>query len=65
MLFRSGPKVDCHYSSPVAPTNPEMSPADCYCLIPKAKLSPKSDYTVVVTMPERESLVWSFRTRAN
>ena len=61
----SGPKVDCYYSSPVAPTNPEMSPADCYCLIPQAKLLPKTDYTVVVTMPEREALVWSFRTRAN
>ena len=60
---RNGPAVECWYSSPVAPTNPELSPADAYCLIPKAALAPRSAYTVVVSMPEREPLVWSFRTR--
>ena len=57
-----GSVVDCWYSTPVAPTNPELSPADSYCLIPKAALAPKAAYTVVVEMPGRDPLSWSFRT---
>ncbi|HLQ36817.1 MAG TPA: CAP domain-containing protein [Planctomycetota bacterium] len=60
---RNGPAVDCWFSSPVHPTNPEMSPADAYCLIPKAALQPKTLYTVVVVLPQREGLVWSFHTQ--
>lgn len=61
----SGPMVDCYYSSPNAPTNPEMSPSDSYCLIPKQALKGKTDYTAIILMPERDPLVWTFHTRAN
>jgi hypothetical protein len=58
-----GAVVDCWFSSPTAPTNPNMQWPDAWCLIPKAALKSRTEYTAVVEMPARDSMVWSFRTR--
>jgi hypothetical protein len=55
--------VPCWFSSPLAPTNPELAPSGSFCLIPKAPLRPATRYTVVVTWPPQAELVWSWRTR--
>lgn len=55
--------VDCWFSSPVAPTNGEIAPADVYCLIPKQALLAKTRYTVVVRRPQGLLAQWSFTTR--
>jgi hypothetical protein len=58
-----GPAVDCHYSTPQAPTNPELAPDGAYCLIPKAHLKPGTTYTVVARgVPDEPDLRWSFTT---
>ena len=61
---RSGPEVDCHYSTPHAPTNPELAPTGAFCLMPKAHLKPETMYTVQVTgLDDWPDLTWSFTTR--
>jgi hypothetical protein len=40
-------EVECFYSTPSKPTNPESAPAGAWCLIPKHKLKDKMDYKVV------------------
>ena len=57
-----GTPVDCHFSSPLAPTNPILAPAGAYCLIPKQRLRPNTRYTVVARSSDDESLTWSFTT---
>ena len=57
------PVVDCHYSTPQRPTNPELAPSGAYCLIPKAHLEPETTYTVFASgVPDEPDLRWSFTT---
>ena len=60
---RDGPVVPCWYSSPTAPSNPLLAPADTYCLIPKAHLGSGTRYHVRAEFegwPHRKE--WSFQT---
>jgi hypothetical protein len=58
-----GPVVDCHYSTPLQPTNKECVPHHCFGLIPKAALKANTTYTVIADVPgELGRLVWSFKT---
>jgi hypothetical protein len=58
-----GDVVDCHYSTPHAPTNPELAPQGAYCLIPKAHLKSRTAYTVSVTgLEDWPDLTWTFTT---
>ena len=62
-LFDGGKKVDCFYSTPVKPTNPEIAPKGAYCLIPKRVLDPKTTYEARAYNPIlKENLSWSFKT---
>lgn len=64
--------VDCFFSSPTNPTNPELAPAGAWCLIPKEHLKPNTEYKVVAEW-EKGSLQtktamgkrmeWSFKTK--
>jgi hypothetical protein len=59
----NGPIVPCHFSTPDAPTNPQLAPEYSWCLMPKQHLSPGSQYTVVAKfVGEGERMIWSFRT---
>jgi hypothetical protein len=58
-----GPVVDCHVSTPDAPSNPELAPAGTWCLIPKEPLRGGATYTVVVELPDEGTSVTSkFKT---
>ena len=60
-----GDAVDCHLSTPDEPTNPDLAPADVWCLIPKAHLKPRTTYTVVARdapFAGHETIQWSFTT---
>jgi hypothetical protein len=58
-----GPPVACHVSTPSHPTNPDLAPPGAFCLLPKARLEPRTTYTVVATPSDGEApLVWSFTT---
>ncbi|HEX5053005.1 MAG TPA: hypothetical protein VFZ65_14620 [Planctomycetota bacterium] len=60
---KDGREVPCWSASPQAPSNPELAPRDCFCLIPKALLRGRTNYVVVARFPrENRELVWSFRT---
>jgi len=64
--------VDCHFSTPQEPTNPELAPAGAWCLLPKAPLKLKTEYKVVADWkvgrkPGGETsagqhLEWTFKT---
>jgi hypothetical protein len=63
--------VECHFSTPSDPTNPESAPAGAWCLIPKEPLRPKTEYRVVATWKRgsnqmgtgvAKSLEWKFKT---
>jgi hypothetical protein len=56
-------EVPCYFSSPNHPTNVELAPTNSYCLIPKAPLKPKTQYTVRATWTgSSKQLTWSFKT---
>ncbi len=58
-----GKSVDCHYSSPLHPTNPQLAPAASFCLIPKRHLAAGTTYLVSVTGLENgETFAWTFTT---
>jgi len=57
-----GAIVDCHWSTPAAPTNPELAPRSAWCLMPKAALSPNKKYTVTCKLGADEPFEWSFTT---
>jgi hypothetical protein len=60
---RDGPVVPCHVSTPAHPTNPDLAPPGAFCLLPKARLEPRTTYTVVATPADGGApLVWSFTT---
>lgn len=56
----SGAVVPCHYSTPDAPSNAELAPADTWCLIPKQALKKGSTYVIVVELPD-EAKVETYR----
>jgi hypothetical protein len=66
LLTPDGRAVDCHWSTPQYPTNPELAPSGAFCLMPKAALLLATTYRVVVTgLPgETSQMEWSFTTRA-
>ena len=39
-------QIECFFSTPSNPTNPELAPAGAWCLLPKTFLKPKTVYTV-------------------
>jgi len=60
---RDGPAVACHVSTPAHPSNPDLAPPGAFCLLPKARLEPRTTYTVVATPADGGApLVWSFTT---
>ena len=65
-------EVDCYFSSPSKPTNPEVAPSGAWCLIPKAYLKAATEYKVVATWTTRlkgdatsvgKRMDWTFRTK--
>jgi hypothetical protein len=60
----AGAVVECHWSTPIAPTNPERAPRAAWCLIPKAPLAPNKRYKVTCKLGTRDSLEWTFQTGA-
>ena len=60
---QDGPEVECYLSTPDVPTNPDLVPPGCWCLIPKEHLKKGATYWVVATrVLSGEQLVWSFQT---
>lgn len=64
-------EVECHFSSPGKPSNPEIAPVGAWCLIPKEPLRAKTEYKVVADwiMGGRTSqtsagkhMEWTFKT---
>ncbi len=56
-------EVACHFLSPSAPKNPELAPANAFCLIPKQQLAASHTYTVVAESASLGKVLrWSFRT---
>lgn len=72
-LFCGKDQVDCHFSSPQKPTNPELAPAGAWCLLPKGHLKPATEYRVVADWKVGRALdgrtnvgqrlEWRFRTK--
>jgi hypothetical protein len=54
--------LPAHVSTPLKPTNPDLAPPNAYCLMPKARLKPKTAYVATATWPDGSKLVWSFTT---
>jgi len=63
---RAGVEVPCHFSTPTAPTNPQLAPAGAFCLIPKQTLAANTTYTVAVDdwPSEWKGADWTFTTAA-
>jgi hypothetical protein len=60
---RDGPVVPGHVSTPAHPTNPDLAPTGAFGLLPKARLEPRTTYTVTARFADgAASLVWSFTT---
>jgi hypothetical protein len=61
---RGGAEVPCHFSTPEAPTNPQLAPTGSFCLIPKRTLAPSTTYTVAVDGWPKDSggADWTFTT---
>jgi hypothetical protein len=62
----NGNPVDCYFSTPYAPTNPNMPTRFAWCLMPKAPLQAGAAYTVTATVQTSKSepkfdVEWSFR----
>ncbi len=58
-----GPLVEAHVSTPSKPTNPDLAPAESYCLIPKSRLKPNTKYFAHFIPPEGgPGTTWSFTT---
>ncbi len=63
-LLQGGTEVPCHYSTPDKPTNPELAPADTWCLIPKQRLKAGTEYEVRCKHPVYgEAYRWKFKTK--
>lgn len=63
-------EVECHFSSPSNPSNPESAPAGAWCLIPKKHLKNKTEYRVLAEWHNSNARVtstakrleWTFKT---
>ncbi len=65
-------EVECFYSTPSKPTNPEAAPSGAWCLIPKTALKGATEYKVVANWTTRlkgdatsvgKHMDWTFRTK--
>jgi hypothetical protein len=56
--------LPAHVSTPSQPTNPDLAPANAYCLMTKSRFKAKTTYTAVATWPDGRSLQWRFTTVA-
>ncbi|MBL8860383.1 MAG: hypothetical protein JNK02_00080 [Planctomycetes bacterium] len=65
-------KVDCHFSTPSEPTNPELAPPGAWCLMPKGHLKPNTEYRVTAEWKKgslqtktgvQKRMEWTFRTK--
>ncbi len=55
--------VPCYFSTPARPTNPELAPANAFCLIPKSALEPRTTYRVVARdLRNDDEMKWRFTT---
>jgi len=69
-LFEGDREVECHFSSPSEPSNPESAPGGAWCLIPKTFLKSKTEYRVVAdwhnsnkkTTSVAKRVEWKFKT---
>lgn len=69
-LFDGKNEVECVYSSPTKPSNPEIAPVGAWCLIPKGPLKQKCEYKVVADWQNSNKTVtatakhmeWTFKT---
>lgn len=62
-LYLGDKLVECYFSSPEQPLNPELVPAKSYGLFPKLALKPGQRYQVVAEWKgSTRKKVWSFRT---
>jgi len=58
-----GDEVDCFFSTPAAPTNPALAPANAFCLIPKNVLERRTAYRVVARdLRNNDEMIWCFTT---
>jgi hypothetical protein len=58
-----GPEVPCWLSTPGHPTYIELAPSNAFCLMPKARLAPKTKYTVTADPADGGAkITWSFTT---
>jgi hypothetical protein len=57
-----GPEVICHVSTPAKPSNPDLSPSDAWCLVPKAPLKPSTTYFARATWSNGRKFSWTFKT---
>jgi hypothetical protein len=64
-------EIECHFSSPTKPSNPEIAPSGAWCLIPKKPLKQKTDYKVIADWKSGgktsatstgKHLEWTFKT---
>lgn len=56
-------EVPCFFSTPARPTNPVLAPANAFCLIPKARLEPRTTYRVVARdLRTADEMKWQFKT---
>jgi phosphotransferase system IIB component len=70
-LMEGDKEVECHFSSPTKPSNPESAPAGAWCLLPKKALKPKTEYRVVAdwmnsnkkTTSTAKHMEWTFKTQ--
>jgi hypothetical protein len=63
-LYLNKERVDCHSSTPFAPTNPKLPTPFAFCLIPKRTLEPNATYEVRCLDPlSKKPKTWRFRTR--
>lgn len=71
-LFQGKEQVDCYFSTPSNPTNPESAPSGAWCLIPKEHLLPGKEYRVKAewlrgshqtATSQQKTMEWTFRTK--
>lgn len=71
-LYDGKEEVECHFSTPSNPTNPELAPGGAWCLIPKAHLRPATKYKVTAEWIRgalqtktamQKRMEWTFQTK--
>jgi hypothetical protein len=65
-------EVECYFSTPSKPTNPELAPGGAWCLMPKAPLKAKTEFKVVANWKTSgmskvtavgKHMEWTFKTK--